>query len=85
MLSSGAPLRGLTAHYGFHRFYSNPNALQVAAQSRDPCVGQGAVFIVRVLLKSLTVLAAVQLITISLVMPVNTLLAHGKILNFESL
>ncbi|WP_299998227.1 hypothetical protein [uncultured Cedecea sp.] len=37
VLSSCAPLRGLTAHYGFHRFCSNPNALQVAAQSRDPC------------------------------------------------
>lgn len=37
VLSSCALLRGLTAHFGFHRFCSNPNALQVAAQSRDPC------------------------------------------------
>lgn len=77
VLSSCAPLRGLTAHNGFHWFYSNPNALQVAAQSRNPCKGQGAVFIDRGLLKSLTVVTVFEYIITSLVMAVNCCLALG--------
>lgn len=73
------------AHFGFHRFCSNPNALQVAAQSRDPYVGQGAVFIVRVLLKSLTALAVLKSIITKLVIGVNGSSAHGKPLKFRSL
>jgi hypothetical protein len=85
VLSSCALLRGLTAHCGFHRFCSNPNALQVAAQSRDPYAGQGAVFIVRVLLKSLTALAVLEFIITKLVISVNNSSAHGKPLKFRSL
>lgn len=77
VLSSCAPLRGLTAHNGFHWFYSNPNALQVAAQSRDPYKGQGAVFIDRGLLKSLTVVTVFEFIITKLMMPVNSCSAHG--------
>ena len=72
MLSSCALLRGLTAHNGFHWFYFNPNALQVAAQSRDAYKGQGAVFIDRGLLKSRTVLTVFKFIITRLVMTVNS-------------
>ncbi len=53
-------------------------------RNRVTRVGQGAVFIVRVLLKSLTALAVLEFIITKLVMGVNGSSAHRKPLSFRS-